>query len=162
MPVIALRLLGPVEVSVDREGPPPELLWRKNLALLTYLALSPRQGRSREHLTALLWGEKPEPAARHSLNEALRIIRRSAGDQALDTDATTVRLRADAVELDTTVFAAHEHAGEWEAAAALVRGLLLEGLAVPDTSAFEDWLTAERGQWQRRSITALGNAAESS
>lgn len=162
MPVIALRLLGQVEVSVDRDEPPPELLWKKNLALLAYLALSPRQARSREHLIGLFWSEKPESAARHSLNEALRIIRRSVGDTALHTDASTVRLDAGAVELDVTAFAAHERAGDWEAAAALVRGHLLDGIAIPGESAFEDWVTAERGQWQRRATASLVNAAESS
>ena len=158
--MIALRLLGQVEISVDRDEPPPELLWKKNLALLAYLALSPRLTRTREHLIGLLWSEKPESAARHSLNEALRILRRCIGESALHTDASTVRIDADAVELDLTVFAGHERAGAWEAAAALVGGHLLEGFSVPGESAFEDWLTAERGQWKRRSTASLVNAAE--
>jgi len=43
---------------------------------LMYLARSPRRARTREHLTGLLWPEKEERAARHSLNEALRLLRR--------------------------------------------------------------------------------------
>ena len=76
---------------MDGAPPPAELLWKKNLALLVYLALSPRQTRSREHLIGLLWGDKPESAARHSLNEALRVLRRAVGEGALQTDATTIR-----------------------------------------------------------------------
>ena len=38
--MIALRLLGPVALTVDGGAPPPELLWKKNLALLVYLALA--------------------------------------------------------------------------------------------------------------------------
>src|SRR5256885_9171780 len=39
---------------------PAKLLWKKNLALLMYLARSPKGVRTREHLTGLLWGDKPE------------------------------------------------------------------------------------------------------
>ena len=125
--MITCRLLGPVDLSVDGAAPPAELLWKKNLALLVYLALSPRQSRTREHLIGLLWGDKPESAARHSLNEALRVIRRAVGEGALQTDATTVRLDPESVALDLTAFARHETAGEWTAAATggrrLARGL---------------------------------------
>lgn len=158
--MISCRLLGPVDLLVDGAPPPAELLWKKNLALLVYLALSPRQTRTREHLIGLLWGDKPESAARHSLNEALRVIRRAVGEAALQTDATTVRLEPSAVTIDLTEFSRHETAGEWAAAAALVGGALLEGFAVPGESEFEDWLVAERGQWERRSVSALVRAAD--
>jgi DNA-binding SARP family transcriptional activator len=158
--MIVCRLLGPLEVQVDGMAPPAELLWKKNLALLVYLSLSPRQGRTREHLTGLLWGDKPESAARHSLNEALRVIRRAVGEGALQTDAMTVRLESGALQLDLTAFARHEAAAEWAAAAALVGGALLEGFSVPGEPSFEDWLVAERGQWERRSATALLRSAE--
>lgn len=158
--MIACRLLGSVDLSVDGAPPPAELLWKKNLALLVYLALSPRQTRTREHLIGLLWGDKPESAARHSLNEALRVIRRAVGEAALQTDATTVRLDPAAVTIDLTEFSRHETAGEWAAAAALVGGALLEGFGVPGESEFEDWLVAERGQWERRGVSALARAAD--
>lgn len=158
--MIACKLLGPVELTVDGEAAPAELLWKKNLALLLYLGLSSRQARSREHLVGLFWGDKPEAAARHSLNEALRVIRREVGEDALHTDATSIRLDPTAVDTDLAVFARHEAAGEWEEAAALVGGALLEGFAVPGESAFEDWLAAERSQWGRRSVTALVKATE--
>jgi DNA-binding SARP family transcriptional activator len=41
--MISCRLLGPPDLTVDGGAPPAELLWRKNLALLVYLALSPRR-----------------------------------------------------------------------------------------------------------------------
>ena len=74
--VILCHTLGPVEVTLDGGPAPAELLWRKNLALLIYLARSPRRTRSRDHLVGLLWGDRGETAARHSLSEALRVIRR--------------------------------------------------------------------------------------
>ena len=72
--MITCRTLGPLAVTVDGAEPPAELLWRKHLALLLYLARSPRRSRSREHLIGLLWADKPETAARHSLREAVRVL----------------------------------------------------------------------------------------
>ena len=83
--MILCRTLGPVEVSVDGGPAPSDLLWRKHLALLVYLARSPRHTRSRDHLVGLLWGDRTEAAARHSLSEALRVIRRSAGEASVET-----------------------------------------------------------------------------
>ena len=42
MSVVELRTLGPIELTVDGAAAPSEILWRKNLALLVYLARSPR------------------------------------------------------------------------------------------------------------------------
>jgi len=160
--MITLRLLGPVEALVDGEAPPSELLWKKNFALLVYLALSPRHVRTREHLTGLLWGDKQEAAARHSLNEALRVLRRSLGEGGIAADASSIRLDAGAVTLDVDAFASCEAAADWPAAASLVGGSFMEGFAVPGASEFEDWLTAERSQWERRSVAALVKAAAQS
>jgi len=73
--LITLRTLGPPGLTMGGELAPPELTWRKHLALLVYLARSPR-GRTREHLAGLLWADRPEGAARHSLNVALHAVRR--------------------------------------------------------------------------------------
>src|SRR2546428_1406587 len=78
-PHVSVRLLGPARVTVDGAAAPPELLWRKHLALLVYLARSPRKSRTREHLLGLLWSDRTEPLARHSLSEALRVLRRGPG-----------------------------------------------------------------------------------
>jgi DNA-binding SARP family transcriptional activator len=152
---VSCRTLGPVEVTVDGSEPPAELLWRKNLALLMYLAHSPTRTRAREHLIGLLWGEKPESSARHSLREAIRVLRRTLGEENLTTEHDQVRLTQGAVRLDTEEFAALEEQGEWRAAAQLAAGDFLEGFSVPDASGFEDWLGAERLQWRRRTVAVL-------
>ena len=82
---IDLRLLGPFEIHVDGQPPPRALLWRKNTALLVYLALSPGCSRNREHLIGLLWAERSQEAARQSLREALRVLRRSLGNDTVVT-----------------------------------------------------------------------------
>jgi DNA-binding SARP family transcriptional activator len=160
-PVIHCRTLGPIDVTVDGAAPPPALLWRKNLALLVYLACSPKHSRTREHLTGLLWAEKPDSAARHSLREAIRVLRRAVGEEGLTTQHEQVRLAQGAVRLDLEEFEAMESAADWGGVAALVDGDFLEGFSVPDASGFEDWLAAERLAWRSRSVTALVNCAES-
>ena len=87
MPLISVRTFGPVGLLVDGGEAPPGLRWRKHTALLVYLILSPRHTRMRSHLLGLLWGDKSEPAARHSLNEALRMLRKSAGEQAIRAES---------------------------------------------------------------------------
>jgi DNA-binding SARP family transcriptional activator len=153
--MIRCRVLGPVEVTVDGGSAPPELLWRKHLALLIYLACPPRRGRTREQLVGLLWADRPESQARHSLNEALRIIRRVAGEAAVASTGGRVKLADDTVTLDLEEFDRLMTAERPAEAAALAGGVFLEGFAVPGASAFEDWLAAERERWSRRMVEAL-------
>jgi DNA-binding SARP family transcriptional activator len=157
--VITCRTLGPAEVALDGGFPPPELLWRKHLALLLYLARSPR-GRSREHLIGLLWADKPQSAASHSLNEAVRVIRRAAGERAVDTTGGRVRLAPEALQLDLDRLESLAAEEDWQAAAELVAGEFLEGFTVPGASDFEEWLAAERSAWRRRGVEILTRCAE--
>jgi len=158
--VIRIRTLGAVAVDVDGSAPPPELLWRKNLGLLLYLARSPRGIRSREHLVGLLWANKPETAARHSLSEAIRTLRNTIGDAGLETTAGQVRLGAGTVCLDVDELNQLARASDWAGAAALAGGQFCEGFAIDDASAFDDWLAAERGLWTQRQVDVLLHRAD--
>ncbi|HYL20818.1 MAG TPA: AAA family ATPase [Gemmatimonadales bacterium] len=153
--MIEVRALGPVDVRVRKAPPPAELLWKKNLALLVYLARSPKRARTREHLVGMLWGDKSEAKARRSLNEALRELRRSLGDGSLQSDSTQVRVTAEAVQLDTDRLEALAAAGDYAGAASLVYGEFLEGFSVKGASEFDTWLAAEREHWRRRSMDVL-------
>ncbi|HEY7482060.1 MAG TPA: AAA family ATPase [Gemmatimonadales bacterium] len=158
--MILCRTLGPVDVSLDGGPAPPELLWRKHLALLVYLARSPRKARSRDHLVGLLWGDRTETAARHSLSEALRVIRRHAGETAVETSRGQVHLVPGFVEVDVDQLEALADSASWEPAAELIAGEFLEGFAVPGASEFEDWLAAERDHWRRRGVEVLVRGSE--
>jgi DNA-binding SARP family transcriptional activator len=158
--MIRVEALGPVRVSMDGAPAPAELLWRKHLALLVYLARAPRRCRTRTHLVGLLWPEKNEPAARHSLNEALRILRKATGDR-ITSDAEQIALEPDAVLLDVEDLERRMDARDWAGAAGLVLGEFLEGFDVPGATDFEGWLSAERGEWRRRGTMALCRHAES-
>jgi len=50
---------------------------RKTEALLAYLAIHPGRSYPRDKLTALLWGDRGDDQARHSLRQALSSIRKS-------------------------------------------------------------------------------------
>ena len=159
MPLISIRTFGPVEVRVEGGEPPPGLRWRKHTALLIYLILSPRHSRTRSHLLGLLWGDKSEAAARHSLNEALRMLRKAAGDQAIRAEGETITLDPRAFECDALAFDSDFAAARWQAAAHLARGAFLEGFDVADAPTFEDWIAAERGRRRSRAIEALTAAS---
>jgi DNA-binding SARP family transcriptional activator len=152
--MIQIRTLGPVAVDINGGPPPAELLWRRNLALLVYLACSPRRTRTREHLVGLLWPEKDERAARHSLNEALRLLRRILGGTTIDTAGGQVRLATGDPWLDVEELDRRIAAGD-RSAAALVGGEFMEGFGLSNASAFEDWLSAQRAHWRGRSLDVL-------
>ena len=153
--MIRCRTLGAVEITVDGQPAPAQLTWRKHLALLIYLGRSPRLRRSRDHLVGLLWPEKEETAARHSLNEAIRVIRRVAGDDALVSEGGQIRLAASAVTFDVDDVSRMVAARDWASAAGLITGEFLEDFSIPEASGFEDWLTIERQQWKRTSRDVL-------
>ena len=153
--VLQLRLLGPPDLSVAGAPAPAELLWRKHLALLAYLALSPRHARTRDHLVGLLWGDKAETSARHSLREAIRVIRQALGPDAIETEGQLIRLAAAGVQVDTEAFETCVAREEWEEAARLVAGEFMEGFGVPGASPFEDWVTSLRAEWRSR-LTDVG------
>lgn len=151
---VMCRAFGPPQVTIDDVPAPAPLHWRKNLALLIYLLASPRRTRSREHLVGLLWPDRPDANARHSLNEALGTLRRAAGDGAVETPGDLVCL-GDAFQSDMEQFARAMAAGEWGRAASFVAGEFAEGLVVPGASNFTEWLETERRHWQAQGIDAL-------
>ena len=157
--MIECALLGPVRLTMDGGPAPRALQWKKHLALLAYLACDPRRTRGRQHLTALLWGDRDETRARHSLNEAARVLRRSLGEDAVIGTGDELGLRQGAVTLDLDRFTELSARRAWTEAAALIRGDFLEDFAVPDAASFDDWMAAERNVWRRRSLDVLGQAS---
>jgi DNA-binding SARP family transcriptional activator len=158
--VIEILALGPPVVGVGGGDPPRELLWKKNLALLVYLALSPHGRRGREHLIGLFWADKTEAKARHSLNEALRALRKAAGDESVTSRGDQVVLDPDSVRIDVDDFMDAMTRGDTREAAALIRGPFMEGFFVAGSSGFEDWLHTERAELSLAGSTALLAAGE--
>ena len=157
---LSLKLLGEFEVR-DEAGEALALPTRKTRALLAYLAVNADKPQQRERLMTLLWSDRGEQQARHSLNQALMSIRRlgnAAGVPLLDGDGERVTLRSDAINIDLVRFRAQLDQ-EPADAVALCDGPFLDGLSVPDP-AFENWLAATRGELHVQACEALDRATD--
>src|SRR5690242_11802087 len=128
---IRLRLLG--SFAAERaDGTAIMLPTRKTEALLAVLACRPGEKRQREWLMTLLWGDRGDVQARHSLNQALTSIRRACdGIPLLVAERDAVTLDGAAIEIDVALLRRPAGNGGLEAlraAAQLYRGPLLDGL----------------------------------
>jgi DNA-binding SARP family transcriptional activator len=159
LPPLELVCFGPPTARLAGREPPPDVLWRKHLGVLIYLALSSDRTKSRDHLLGVFWPEKPEGQARHSLNEAVRRLRAGLGADRLRTHGDTITLNDTALQVDVMRFAALSGQRPAEAAA-LVRGDFLEGFTVEDAPAFEEWTAQERIRWRARGAAAHLAVAE--
>lgn len=156
---LELQCFGPPTARVSGQDAPREVLWHKHLALLVYLALSPDHTRTREHLVGLLWPEKRDKWAKHSLTEALSRLRDPLGKDRFTTTRDAVTLAPAALDVDALRFEAL--AGrDPEAGAALARGAFLEGFSVAGAPAFEEWATERRAHYYACLAAALLAVAE--
>ena len=158
--MIGVRTLGTLEVTLDGAEAPSELLWKKNIALLLYLARAPQRRSTREQLIGLLWAEKDDAAARQSVREAIRVLRHYVGEDQLTTTGDVVELADGAVELDTDQLERLVKQRDWAQSTPLIHGDFLDGFKIAGASGFEDWLTVERSHWHGLSIDALLRHAE--
>jgi DNA-binding SARP family transcriptional activator len=133
--MLTIRLLGPPVIENDgRPARTPR--GRKAWAVLGYLLLSERPV-ARRHLAELLFGDADDPLG--ALRWTLAELRRSLGvPELLGGDPLTLRLRdGDVVDVRLV-----EDDDPRELLG--LTGELLEGVAVPDSPAFESWLLVER------------------
>ena len=158
-PRLELQCFGAPTARLDGHPAPAQVLWNKHLALLIYLALSPNQTRTRSHLLALLWPEKGEAQARHSLNEALSRLRAELGSGRLASASDAVTLSDEGLEVDAIRFDAALKADPDEALR-LMPGAFLEGFDVDGATAFEEWSAQQRTYYHVRTVTALLSVGE--
>jgi len=136
-PALSLVCLGTPTARVEGHEAPAEVLWRKNLALLIYLALSPNRTRTREHLVGVLWPETTERLARKSLTEAVRRLRKLLGATRLGSQGDAVTLNDAALEVDTIALEAATAADAQDPG--FIGGDFLEGFSLPDAPTFDQW-----------------------
>ena len=154
LPLLELQCFGVPGARLGGSPAPPELLRRKHLALLVYLALSPQHRRTRAHLVGVLWPETGEAQARHSLNEAVRRLRTHVGEARLASDGDAIVLREEGLEVDALRFETLVEQRPADAAR-LVPGDFLEGFTVDGAPAFEEWAALERERYRTRASAAL-------
>ena len=122
-PAFTLHLFGSPSLATI-EGAPYH--WsatqRHRLALLALLALSPRRSSSRDRALGLLWPERDMEQARQLLNQAVYRLRKTLGEDALQTPGEELVLNANVVGADVLDFEAALERGDHTAAAALYVG----------------------------------------
>jgi DNA-binding SARP family transcriptional activator/TolB-like protein len=157
MTKFSVRLLGTIEIR-DAAGRESDTLPRqpKRLGLLSYLAIARPPGfHRRDKLVALFWPEASQEQARHSLTQALHVLRSELGDSAVrgrgksDVAIDAVLISCDVVEFELAV-----DNGEYEKALELYHGDLLEGLFVRGAPEFEHWLDNERTRLREKAAGA--------
>ena len=113
---VTLRLLG--GFRLERAGAEIATPGAKGRALLAYLALNADRGHAREPLATLLWGDRGDEQARHSLRQCVLSLRKALGDDdasLLVSEDDRLRLDAGAIALDVRDFERLAAAGTREA-----------------------------------------------
>ncbi|MEO8635949.1 MAG: AAA family ATPase [Gemmatimonadales bacterium] len=117
----------------------------KPLALLVYLACSPRRTATREHLLDLLWSDLPPDKARHALRQLIWYLRQALGEDAIQSRGTEITLVL-SMQFDRADFLRAIAEGDAERATTLYTGDFLTGFAAPGGADFEHWADLEREQ----------------
>ena len=163
MTQLYLRLFGRLAVS-RALGDELAVPSRKAQALLAYLALNPDHWRTRAELAALLWSDRGEEQARHSLRQSILTLRHALEDNEntiLVSEGDRIGLNTEFVESDVSEFervVAERVPEALMRGAALYTGDLLEGLDVK-SEGFDDWLVRERRRLRDLATDTLARLA---
>jgi predicted ATPase/DNA-binding SARP family transcriptional activator/tetratricopeptide (TPR) repeat protein len=177
MSMLKFALLGPPQIT-RADGTPVTFRSRKELALLTYLAVEHARPHRRDALLAFLWPDAPAEAARNSLRVALANLRQALGPAAasLIADRQTVRLVPGGEGwLDVAAFRAllgtckarsHEKrevcpdcVERLGQAVDLYGGDFLAGFSLLDATPFEEWALVCRAELHHHVLDALTTLA---
>jgi DNA-binding SARP family transcriptional activator len=178
-PRLEIHLLGSFQATLDGE-PLDGIRSDKTRALLAYLAVETGRTHNRNALSALLWGESPEAAARASLRSSLSNLRRLIRQLAADGDSPILDITRhsarfdvgldtcwlDVAEFDALIDACHAHShrnladcpaciARLERAVELYQGDFLAGLALPDSTAFDEWRVVQQERYHQHMLAAL-------
>jgi serine/threonine-protein kinase len=150
-PDLYLRLLGGLDL-VARDGTRPSIASQpKRVALLAFLAAGP-EGRfqRRDSLTGIFWPDAEPESARHSLRQALYVLRREVGSGTILTRGDgEVGIDPKLLGCDAARFESLARAGRPAEAMDHFGGDLLPGFYVDDAPEFERWLEVERLRLRR-------------
>ena len=164
--MLRLRLLGAPSVIDDaREIYLPS---QKAQALLFYLAAEFERSFSRSQIIALLWEESSEREGRNSLSTVLTRLRQSLPIFPLRAEGDTLawqpspevcvdlqEFQAALLERGTRSANTPQRIERLEMAAALYRGVFLDGFGLRDSETYDEWLRLERERWQQRWLNVL-------
>ncbi len=153
-----LKLFGEFDLSLN-DGTEITVLGRRDRAVLTYLALTPNQRESRERLAALLWSNRGDEQARHSLAQSTAVIRKALGDadkSVVVSEPASLAIDWTKFDVDVLTFRKLVDEGTLESlrqAAALHAEDLLPGFEVR-SEGFDDWIDGERNRLRHMAVDA--------
>jgi DNA-binding SARP family transcriptional activator/pimeloyl-ACP methyl ester carboxylesterase len=143
------------------DGAPLALPTRKAEAVLALLLSRSGEAQPRERLIGLLWGDRGDKQARHSLSQTLTAIRGAIGADPFIAERETLAIDPGTIDADVIDLAALAERADLEslrAAAELCRGPLLEGFRVHDAD-FDEWLSQERARFHHLGLSLLTKLA---
>jgi serine/threonine-protein kinase len=150
------RLLGSPDLT-DGTGRRLEAVLNqpKRFALLAYLAVEARGAPvQRDKLAALFWEELDQERARHALRQALHVLRRDLGDDAVGGTGEGVSVDPARLMCDVPDFVALLRDGHAEQGLALYRGDFADAFHVSDAPAFEAWADRKRADLRAAAVDA--------
>lgn len=161
-PTLLLRVLGGLDLSGEGGRDASVLRQPKRVALLAYLAVGPEGGfKRRDSLIGLFWPDADSEGARHSLRQALYVLRKGIGAEALRARGDEeVGIDPGVLACDAARFEILARSGQSAAAMEEYGGDLLPGFYVDDAPEFEHWLAAERVRLRRLAAQLCWNLVE--
>ena len=159
---IRVNMLGGF-AAVGPDGAPLAMPTRKAEAVLALLLCRAGEAQPRERLIGLLWGDRGDKQARHSLSQTLTAIRGVIGiaSDPFIAERETLAIDSNAIGadvIDLAVLAERDDLDSLRAAADLCRGPLLEGFRIQD-AAFDEWLSQERARFHQLAVSVLTKLA---
>lgn len=141
-----LVTLGRLVLLAEPDGVEVPGAQRRKLALLAYLALA-RRPVSRDALVEMFWGDEAESRARHSLSNALSYLRRVLGPASIAVRRAEVSLAAETpLRVDARDLAMAAESREGDRVVELYGGPFLDGMYLPGSESFEEWVAGERSR----------------
>lgn len=153
-----LSLFGGFQLR-DNLGKSVDLGPRKAKALLAWLAVNPDTEHPREKIAALLWPDREEGQARHSLRQVLSCIRKVMPENLnpLSTSKEWVRLDSTRIHADVHKFESAILSGSRKApekVAILYKGEFLAGCN-PRADLFDDWVMDYRHHFREKATAIM-------
>lgn len=131
---------------------------RKTAALAAYLAMRPDKRVAREVIACLLWGDKKETHARHSLSQALSDVRHVFGEELICVDSQFLWSPSEASEVDALRLAdltrRRSSANALEVIESLYDGDFMLGFDLGQED-FDCWVLAERERLRHLAHSAM-------
>ena len=159
-PLIQIKLMGEFAL---RNGE-AVVLPTKVQALLAYLTLTDGNPVKREVIRELLWPDRGEEQARHSLRQALFVLRRDGfgGREVIQSRDNAISLHTESATCDVQELREMIEPGSgasWQAIVALYSAPLLNGFP-PISSDFDDFVSGQRRTLETDVLAALGRLAD--